>query len=113
MNSQLEQLQSSIDTLTERYLAAVEEKKALAKQVAQLQEAQKNQAQIHEAALTELNLSYSDRISKLEKELRQDIQVLQSENAQYLSLLTQSASEIRNLLARLPVLPSNKSEEAA
>lgn len=102
MHSQLEHLQASIEALASKYQAAVGEKRRLLQEVARLQQEQQQLIQQHHAAVEDLNLSYTDRLGKLETEANQYILALQQENAGYRALLEQSAADIRHLLSRLP-----------
>ena len=103
MNNQLEHLQNSIETLGSRYQAAVREKQALSKKISEMDAAWQKQRHDHRATMDGLQLAYSERMSRMERELTSQIEALQQENAAYRKLLEQSAADIRALLPRLPV----------
>lgn len=103
MHSQLEHLQASIEALVHKYQTAASEKRQLKQEVDRLQQEQQQLIQQHRSAVENLNLSYTDRLGKLEAEASQYILTLQQENAGYRAMLEQSAADIRHLLSRLPV----------
>ena len=103
MNNQLEHLQNSIETLVNRYQTAVREKQALSKKISEMDAAWQKQRPDHRATVDGLQLAYSERMSRMERELSGQIEALQQENAVYRKLLEQSAADIRALLQRLPV----------
>ena len=103
MNNQLEHLQNSIETLVNRYQTAVREKQALSKKISEMDAAWQKQRHDHRATVDGLQLAYSERMSRMERELSGQIEALQQENAVYRKLLEQSAADIRALLQRLPV----------
>ncbi|OAM26378.1 MULTISPECIES: hypothetical protein [Eikenella] len=111
MNSQLEHLQTSIETLVGRYQSAVREKQALHKKIGEMDAAWQKQRHDHRATIDGLQLAYSERMTRMERELTGQIEALQQENAAYRKLLAESAESIRALLDRLPV--SAQEEQAA
>ena len=111
MNNQLEHLQSSIDALIGKYQAAVREKQVLAKKITEIEASWQRQRHDHRATVDGLQLAYSERMSRMERELSGQIEALQQENSKYRKLLEQSAVEIRALLDRLPVV-SDKEQAA-
>lgn len=108
MNSQLEHLQTSVETLVGRYQTAVREKQALNKKIAEMDAAWQKQRHDHRAAVDGLQLAYSERMARMERELTGQIESLQQENSFYRKLLEQSAADIRALLNRLPVSPDKE-----
>ena len=109
MNNQLEHLQNSIETLVNRYQTAVREKQALSKKISEMDAAWQKQRHDHRATVDGLQLAYSERMSRMDRELSGQIEALQQENAVYRKLLEQSAADIRALLQRLPV-PADKEQ---
>ena len=97
MNNQLEHLQNSIETLVNRYQAAVREKQALSKKISEMDAAWQKQRHDHRATVDGLQLAYSERMSRMERELSGQIEALQQENAVYRKLLEQSAAKISEM----------------
>ena len=81
MNNQLEHLQNSIETLVSRYQAAVREKQALSKKISEMDAAWQKQRHDHRTTINGLQLAYSERMSRMERELTSQIEALQQENA--------------------------------
>ena len=73
MNNQLEHLQNSIETLGSRYQAAVREKQALSKKISEMDAAWQKQRHDHRATMDGLQLAYSERMSRMERELTSQV----------------------------------------
>lgn len=112
MNNQLDQLQTAINSLIEKYQTASQEQERLNREIAILKADQVENHKRHQTAIDDLKQMYSNRLQQLESSSKDNLKKLQDENRHYRQLLEQSAHEIRKLLNSLPVLPPKKEDAA-
>lgn len=103
MNSQLQQLESSVTELVAQFKKLLDEKALLAAEVNRLKEQQQRLTQDFEAEKAALSQKHEVQTFQLEQRLQQEIDTLRAENQQYQQVLHQSVQDLQSVLQRLPV----------
>lgn len=102
MNSQLIQLQASIEHLVSVFNNVLAQKQALAEEVDRLNQQQQHLVAEFNTELEATRQKHDTHVFHMESHLQQVITQLRHENHQYQDMLRQSAQEIQELLQRLP-----------
>lgn len=102
MNQSLNKLEISVYQLTQKFETLIGENRRLNEEITRLKLEQTQQKREHEAAVDELSEALLVQVGKLKDDLHSKIEQLNSEKEQYHTALSQSAEQIRQLMARLP-----------
>lgn len=103
MNSQLQQLESSVADLVAQFKNLLDEKNLLAAEVGRLREQHQRLSQEFQAEKAALTQKHELQVFQLEQRLQQDIDTLREENQRYQQVLHRSVQDLQAVLQRLPV----------
>ena len=102
MNQSLDNLETSVYQLTQKFETLIGENRRLNDEISRLKLEQEQQKREHETAVDELSEALLVQVGKLKEDLQSKIDALTAEKDRYRSALEQSAEQIRRLIARLP-----------
>ena len=111
MNQALDKLEATVYLLAQKFETQLGENRRLQEEIRSLKEVQERTEQQHQIAIDELSEALLVQVTKLKNDLQAKIDSLLAENQQYRSQLEQNASQIRNMLARLPAEQRREGEQ--
>lgn len=102
MNQALDKLEINVYQLTQKFETLIGENRRLHEEISRLKLEQEQQKREHETAVDELSEALLVQVGKLKDDLQSKIDLLNEENAHYRRTIEESATQVRNLMARLP-----------
>lgn len=102
MNQALDKLEINVYQLTQKFETLIGENRRLHEEINRLKLEQEQQKREHETAVDELSEALLVQVGKLKDDLQSKIDLLNEENARYRRTIEESATQVRNLMARLP-----------